>query len=346
MDTAAALDYLFGQVFSSAAGHLVLDAAGMVPVAGEVFDIANGVWYTIEGDGASAAISFASTIPLVYATTVKNAGKIVKLANGTTVLVKFSKEATERLVDVLKRLDLDAAQLKKLSDDLTDKEFAEAIAANPELVESWKVLSNGKASLRNIDNITAVDAFRKANPNISDDAIQSAFDGLKESRKQSFVNALRSCADNTNLIGSLNETKLASVDEIKDALNKIRDYRTGKTGGGNYGYLEGTVKGNGVDNKVWKSGPANTDIEPQIFDAIHVTGSNGTTWLRNTDSEYKMLNKLADDLGGVKGKTYSDVTGTLKIVSENPYCASCQGIIQQFSEMFPNIEIILIDGIR
>ncbi|MEO2051682.1 MAG: deaminase domain-containing protein [Allomuricauda sp.] len=36
----------------------------------------------------------------------------------------------------------------------------------------------------------------------------------------------------------------------------------------------------------------------------------------------------------------------VKIVSENPYCASCQGVIQQFSEMFPNIEIKLIDGIR
>jgi hypothetical protein len=142
VDTAAALDYLFGQVFSSAAGHLVLDLAGMVLFAGEAFDLANGVWYYIEGDGTNAAISLASTIPLVYATTVKNAGKIVKLANGTTVLVKFSKEATERLVDVLKRLDLDAAQLKKLSDDLTDKEFAEAIAENPELVDSWGKLFN------------------------------------------------------------------------------------------------------------------------------------------------------------------------------------------------------------
>ncbi|MEW7278177.1 deaminase domain-containing protein [Aquimarina sp. 2201CG1-2-11] len=91
---------------------------------------------------------------------------------------------------------------------------------------------------------------------------------------------------------------------------------------------------------------ANTDIEPQIFDAIPVTGSNGTTWLRNTDSEFKMLNKLADDLGGVKGQVNDKITGTLKIVSENPYCASCQGIIQQFSDMFPNIEIKLIDGVR
>ncbi len=66
-------------------------------------------------------------------------------------MVKFSKEATEWLVDVLKRLDLDAAQLQKLSDDLTDKEFAEAIAENPELVESWKEL----------DKLGVYDAVRK-----------------------------------------------------------------------------------------------------------------------------------------------------------------------------------------
>ena len=51
-------------------------------------------------------------------------------------------------------------------------------------------------------------------------------------------------------------------------------------------------------------------------------------------------------LQGVSGEVIEDVTGSLKIVSENPYCASCQGVIQQFSDMFPNIEITLIDGVK
>ncbi|NVN18498.1 hypothetical protein GUA46_09100 [Muricauda sp. HICW] len=109
---------------------------------------------------------------MVYATAVKNAGKIVKLANGTTVLVKFSKETTERLVDVLKRLDLDAAQLKKLSDDLTDKEFAEAIAENPELVDSWKILDNAgvdDALRKNEDNLTGTKNYLDNNPSRVDE---------------------------------------------------------------------------------------------------------------------------------------------------------------------------------
>jgi hypothetical protein len=92
---------------------------------------------------------------------------------------------------------------------------------------------------------------------------------------------------------------------------------------------------------MWRSGEAKPEIEPQIFEASEVGG-----WLRNTDSEYKMLNQLASDLGGVRGNTYPNVAGTLKIVSELPYCSSCQGIIQQFNQMFPNIKLILVDGVR
>ncbi|NQX86858.1 MAG: hypothetical protein HRT67_13330 [Flavobacteriaceae bacterium] len=43
---------------------------------------------------------------------------------------------------------------------------------------------------------------------------------------------------------------------------------------------------------------------------------------------------------------FENITGTLKIVSENPYCLSCQGVVQQFNEMFPYLNIILVDGTR
>ncbi|MFJ1352721.1 deaminase domain-containing protein [Capnocytophaga canimorsus] len=59
-----------------------------------------------------------------------------------------------------------------------------------------------------------------------------------------------------------------------------------------------------------------------------------------------MVNKLSKDLKAEKGKIYTHITGEIKIVSENPYCASCQGVIQQFNEMFPNVKLILIDGVK
>jgi len=45
-------------------GHAVLDVAGLVPVVGEVADVANGIWYAAEGNYVDAALSFASAIPL------------------------------------------------------------------------------------------------------------------------------------------------------------------------------------------------------------------------------------------------------------------------------------------
>jgi hypothetical protein len=87
--------------------------------------------------------------------------------------------------------------------------------------------------------------------------------------------------------------------------------------------------------------------EPQIFEAIKVAGKDGSKYLRNTDSEYKMLNDLAFRLGGVKGGgKIENITGELRIVSEIPYCQSCRGVIKQFNEMFPNIKLILVNGTK
>jgi hypothetical protein len=61
--------------------------------------------------------------------------------------------------------------------------------------------------------------------------------------------------------------------------------------------LEGTVDNFSIDNKMWRSGQA-LESEPKIFTAIEVEGAGGKAWLRTTDSEYKMLNKLASDLKG------------------------------------------------
>jgi RHS repeat-associated protein len=56
--------HLFGiDISLSDVGHAALDVAGMVPVIGEVADVANGVWYAAEGNYADAALSLAAAIP-------------------------------------------------------------------------------------------------------------------------------------------------------------------------------------------------------------------------------------------------------------------------------------------
>lgn len=120
--------------------------------------------------------------------------------------------------------------LANLTDDLVgaSDEFKTLLNTN-EGFEIYKTFTNLKASLRNSNNIKSIQAFKKNNTIVSNEEIQTALESIKSSgtRRQAFLNALESCTDNENLINSLKKSTLASVDEIKDALNKIRDFRTG-----------------------------------------------------------------------------------------------------------------------
>ncbi|MDO4230398.1 MAG: deaminase domain-containing protein, partial [Capnocytophaga sp.] len=142
----------------------------------------------------------------------------------------------------------------------------------------------------------------------------------------------------------------ATDDEIKEAAERIKAHRLAKNAGtsGNYGYLEGKIGNITKNGEMVRSGAPDDIVE--IFDALPVNNKNivrgENSWLRTTDSEYKMLNRLANELGAKKGKIYPHIKGELKIVSERAYCPSCQGIIQQFNEIFPNIKLILIDGVK
>jgi A nuclease family of the HNH/ENDO VII superfamily with conserved AHH len=74
--------------------HLAFDLGGFVPVLGEVFDFANGVIYTVQGDGTNAALSFSATIPIAgwAATSSKYAIKVLHLANGVSTTLKWIKK--------------------------------------------------------------------------------------------------------------------------------------------------------------------------------------------------------------------------------------------------------------
>ncbi|MFD7284479.1 DNRLRE domain-containing protein [Streptomyces sp. NPDC059863] len=69
--------HLFGLSLSDI-GHATLDVVGLVPVVGEVADVANGVWYAAEGNYTDAALSMASAIPFAgYGATAVKAGRYV-----------------------------------------------------------------------------------------------------------------------------------------------------------------------------------------------------------------------------------------------------------------------------
>jgi len=72
--------------------HMSLDLAGLVPLIGEVADLANGVIYTIEGDGLNATLAAASMVPVAgwASTSLKYCKKTIDIVAGSTIVGKTS----------------------------------------------------------------------------------------------------------------------------------------------------------------------------------------------------------------------------------------------------------------
>jgi hypothetical protein len=73
--------------------HTTLDVAGMIPLVGEIADLANGFLYTLAGDGVNATLSLAAAIPGAgwASTTVKYAKKTLTLSSGAKSTLRWLK---------------------------------------------------------------------------------------------------------------------------------------------------------------------------------------------------------------------------------------------------------------
>jgi filamentous hemagglutinin len=75
------------------------------------------------------------------------------------------------------------------------------------------------------------------------------------------------------------------------------------------------------------------------FAATELPLKNGDLVKRNTDSEYKILDNIADLLGD-----NTELRGRVKIVTERPACDSCLNVVEQFRAKYPNIEVKVFDN--
>lgn len=92
--------------------HTGLDICGLVPAAGEPCDLVNGVFYTIEGDGVNATLSFAATLPIAgwVATGTKYAIKTIGISGRT---YKLSYKVVNGIIEFGDK-DVLRGQLRKI----------------------------------------------------------------------------------------------------------------------------------------------------------------------------------------------------------------------------------------
>jgi hypothetical protein len=131
-------------------GHLALDGVGMIPVVGEVADLANGAWYAAEGDWANAALSAGAAIP--FAGNVATGAKWVKRGIDVADTISDGVKAADKVADGAKALDkaADGAKVAKAADDAPK---ASKVAPNATVSRTegkneftWKTDSEGRFS--------------------------------------------------------------------------------------------------------------------------------------------------------------------------------------------------------
>ena len=73
-------------------------------------------------------------------------------------------------------------------------------------------------------------------------------------------------------------------------------------------------------------------LKPQVSTSKYTGTPEG--YLRDMDTEFKILETLAQRLGG-----NTQAAGRINLISEKMVCPSCTGIVNQFRERYPNIQL-------
>nr|WP_225445846.1 deaminase domain-containing protein [Paenibacillus arenosi] len=148
-------------------------------------------------------------------------------------------------------------------------------------------------------------------------------------------------------------TRLISPIVDKHIIDKVALAREGLSKrykeSGNFAYAEVNITGvdktdfyahSGIHDPAKKiPGTEEFSFKPEnpIFEATEAPDNAGNIYLRDGDTEYKILNDLVIRLGN-----NPNVTGKIKLFTEKDTCGSCNRIIQQFDEKYPNITMEVV----
>lgn len=166
--------------------QVMLDIVGLVPVYGEVADLANGVIYTIQGDALNASLSFASTVPVAgwFASGIKFAKRsdgLKYLVTGTNNFINFGTynstkfravlgiakgDATRQAHHIISRASriLEHPAIQKAAKATTNQGFHIDSALNGIPVATWRNQPNhNRYNDKIIEKLEAIPANLSAN---------------------------------------------------------------------------------------------------------------------------------------------------------------------------------------
>lgn len=265
----------------------------------------------------------------------------VRFVDEAGAIHKVELSAFEK--QVRRDFGFDNAKMFQLFGDMqSSDEFAKYLLVNSDQVRAWKVAFSDEVVRRNTAYLEKIsDAINPATHNYNSQALKQAYDNAPD--KARFVElpspgfqvpfgGNRILVTDPNII----EQSSSTIAQIRNA-NGIGASR-------NIGFLQGQINGQTINPlnpgnfRVSNDGLNSAPIFEPSFVARHV---------RDLDSEFKLLDDLAQSLGGTSPSgVYPQITGDIRLVSEKAFCASCSRVITEFSNMFPNVNLSLVNGIQ
>ncbi|WP_260399702.1 deaminase domain-containing protein [Peribacillus simplex] len=266
---------------------------------------------------------------------VAGAAKVAdKVASGTK-FVPYSKEFAQKQVQYAKATITDIARSGKT----TLKNIGEAIGKKeiPKRISMEQVSLAGGPTLRQvmIEKQTIKEAYQKFT--VKDSKVE-AVSGESISKGTGKVYPTRQ-------IDSVAEAHI--IDRVKELRGNLTS-RYKKTG--NFAVAEVDVSGisksefyaqssiNELKGSLEDKVP-DISLQPEnpMFKATEAVGKEGESYLRNTDTEYKILNDIASRLG-----ENTQANGKIKLFTELDTCDSCNKVIAEFAAKYKNIELEVI----
>ena len=148
------------------------------------------------------------------------------------------------------------------------------------------------------------------------------------------------------------ETRLDElVDEIRQDIGK--DYPTGNVGAAvtdidgvtseikSYSKYNNSISSSNINHEYsYNFGEGNRIFSTKSVNSANLVDGPGA-YNRAIDSEAKILEDIAHQLGYNKFCVDETVTGNVYLITERVPCSSCQDVIEQFRQMFPNVNVIV-----
>lgn len=189
--------------------HIGLDLIGLVPVVGEIADLANGVIYTIHGDGVNASLSYASAIPVagwaaVGAKFAKRSDGLIygiKAANNSIDFGKRNSDKFRKFCGLTKGDPRQAHHIISRANEIVGHDVVQKAtqslkskregfhidsALNGIAVAAWRNQPNHNAYNNRI--ITRLTDFKKLNPNATPDQCYDELIDIISDAKAAIIN--------------------------------------------------------------------------------------------------------------------------------------------------------------